>query len=253
MGRVSKHRKTKSCDPFYKGKKTDLPTKIKKIKKCAEGSGLEEQKMPRTMKDILERAKQMKGKKKKKLKRLDEGNKKVKKKKQALFQQQKGESKKKYFNRIDREAASAVVESMKKNKKMSERRKSHLKKRKEKEKVKKNPERALSTIKEFSDFKDEVKFGDVVLQPPMLTAKPRKAPLESKAKKSLLLSSKFLSKENQTLKSSDKPEGSDDKNSIPKSKKRKHMTEIEKAVLDKERMRVIEAYKAAKKKTLGEK
>jgi hypothetical protein len=40
-----------------------------------------------------------------------------------MFQQKKGESKKEYFNRIDREAASSMVESIKSNNKMSERRK----------------------------------------------------------------------------------------------------------------------------------
>jgi hypothetical protein len=61
-----------------------------------------------------------------------------------------------------------------------------------------------------------------------------------------------MSNENQSLEVSDKPDGTDNKHSIPKSKRRKHMTEMEKAVMDKERMRVIEAYRTAKKKAHSE-
>jgi hypothetical protein len=43
---------------------------LRKHKKAPERKGIEEQKMPRTMKDLFDRAEQMTGKKKNKLKRL---------------------------------------------------------------------------------------------------------------------------------------------------------------------------------------
>jgi len=43
--------------------------------------------------------------------------------KTTLFERRKDENQKDYFQRIDREAATAVMESMKQQKKMSERRK----------------------------------------------------------------------------------------------------------------------------------
>ncbi|KAK3741702.1 hypothetical protein QZH41_016951, partial [Actinostola sp. cb2023] len=166
---------------------------------------------------------------------------KTKKEKVVLFKKQKDEDPREYFHRIDKEAAVAVVQSLKGQYKMSDRRKNHLKKRKEKLKVKKNPERALQTTSvDFTDLKDDVRFGDVASQPPVLTAKPRKVPLQDTGKKSLLLNSKFSPEENTPKQS---------KSLIVKARKRKHMTDTEKAIMDKERLRVIEMYRKAKKQS----
>ena len=48
------------------------------------------------------------------------------------FQRKPGESKKEYFSRIDHEAALAMAKSMMEDRKSSDRRKKHLKDRKEK-------------------------------------------------------------------------------------------------------------------------
>ncbi|KXJ21665.1 coiled-coil domain-containing protein 137 [Exaiptasia diaphana] len=245
MGRLSRYKKTKSCDPFYKGAKSDVEATQKNTKRSKSidtEADVDEQKMPRSMKLLLERAKKLSVKKKKKLKRLDD-----KTGKTALFKKKKDESQREYLYRIDQETSLAVVDSLKSQKKMSDRRKSHLIKRKEKLKIKKCPERVFQkTAVDFSHLKDDVRFGDVASQPPMLTAKPRKASLQDKGKSPLLLSSKLTQDKVSSKPTEDRKKQS--KNLIVKAKRRKHMSEAEKAVMDKERLRVIELYRTSKKK-----
>ncbi|EDO27555.1 predicted protein [Nematostella vectensis] len=289
MGRISRHKKIKSCDPFHKGPNKITNEKISKKSVLAEKKMLkDEQGIPRGMRDLISRAKVLASKKKKKKKEgkqaltiggcitdtniyywqnfvqnhmpylptsnlvynivpksLPNGEQKKKAVLKSKFQRKVGEGKREFFNRIDHEAAMAVAESMKTNRKMSDRRKNHLKQRRKKMKQKRLQKMSADEL-DFSKFKDETKFGEVVQEPPSLTAKPRKAKQESQGTKGLLLN-KMLTN---TSKESDSPaiKREISNTELPKAKRRKHMSPAEKAMMDKEREKAISAYRISKMK-----
>ncbi|XP_048576060.1 coiled-coil domain-containing protein 137 [Nematostella vectensis] len=249
MGRISRHKKIKSCDPFHKGPNKITNEKISKKSVLAEKKMLkDEQGIPRGMRDLISRAKVLASKKKKKKKEGKQALTIEQKKKAVLkskFQRKVGEGKREFFNRIDHEAAMAVAESMKTNRKMSDRRKNHLKQRRKKMKQKRLQKMSADEL-DFSKFKDETKFGEVVQEPPSLTAKPRKAKQENQGTKGLLLN-KMLTN---TSKESDSPaiKREISNTELPKAKRRKHMSPAEKAMMDKEREKAISAYRISKMK-----
>ncbi|KAJ7371119.1 hypothetical protein OS493_027807 [Desmophyllum pertusum] len=200
--------------------------------------------MPRAAKDLFRRQLAMKNKTT--VKKTDR-----KKKKQGMtkFQRIPGESKKQYFDRIDREATVEVAETLKASRKMRDGRKKHLNERKQKIKEKK---RSSEEHASFDSMKDSVRFGDVVMQPPSLTAKPRKASQKNKGSKTLLLHS-LISQEQDTNIDTKAQIKTPANPGLPKTKKRKHMSALERDKADKERERAIMAYRQLRKQRLQEK
>lgn len=240
MGRMSRYKKIKSCDPFYKGPRKDNASISNKP--VLKNDKHNEQEMPRSAKDLLRR--QLAMKEKSTVKKTDK-----KKKKQGMtkFQQIPGESKKQFFDRIDREATVEVAEYLKASRKMRDGRRKHLNERKQKMKEKR---RSSEENTSFGLRKDSVRFGDVVMQPPSLTAKPRKAAQTNKGSKTLLLHS-LVSQERDT--NSDAQTKTSVSAGLPKAKKRKHMSALEQDKADKERERAIMAYRLMRKQRLQEK
>ncbi|KAI8494971.1 hypothetical protein Bbelb_275760 [Branchiostoma belcheri] len=83
-------------------------------------------------------------------------------------------------------------------------------------------------------------FGEVVSQPPELTARPRKAGTNNKPGKKTLLLNSLLSSKSKTASTT----------SSKQSRKRKNKSAAEQRMLDAERERVIQAYRTAKKAKL---
>ncbi|XP_068762007.1 coiled-coil domain-containing protein 137-like [Montipora capricornis] len=242
MGRISRYKKIKSCDPFYKGPRKDRNASCDIP--LSKNDKLIEQEMPRAAKDLLRRQQELQYKTTKKKRRRKE-------KKQvttAKFQQIPGETKKEYFDRIDREAAVEVAESFKKSRKIREGRKRFLDKRKQKMKGKKS----FVENSDFDFMKDNVRFGEVAMEPPSLSAKPRKASnLTSKGSKTLLLHS-LINRERKANSVVDAQTTNSAVSSVPKTKKRKHMSTLEREKADKAREGAIMAYRTMRKKQLQE-
>ncbi|XP_063309504.1 coiled-coil domain-containing protein 137-like [Pelobates fuscus] len=102
--------------------------------------------------------------------------------------------------------------------------------RKENKASKKKEENEVNRL-EMDMFKDPVMFGEVVMEPPTLTAKPRKSITNSKPGTKSLLLKKLFAKEGPSVKPP------------PVSMARKRM-------IQEERERVIDAYRQMKKKKL---
>ncbi|XP_076235511.1 coiled-coil domain-containing protein 137 [Calliopsis andreniformis] len=114
-------------------------------------------------------------------------------------------------------------------------------KRQEKLRLKKE-KKQQKEMDEFKNFKDEIKFGEVVHEPPELKTRPKAAdsvPNMKPGKKDLLLHS--LLKENQTPKT-----GSSKTVSIDRSGKRKNLPVAERRQLDRDQSDVIAAYRRLK-------
>ncbi|KAK2571857.1 hypothetical protein P5673_003264 [Acropora cervicornis] len=98
--------------------------------------------------------------------------------------------------------------------------------------------------------KDHVRFGEVVKEPPSLTAKPRKASnLTNKGTKQLLLHSQ-IAQEDKTGSHADVKTVKTKGLTVPKTKKRKHMSSLEREKADKAREHAIMAYRTMRKKQL---
>lgn len=233
---MSRYKKIKSCDPFYKGPRKDSkPTSSKPV---AKEEKLEEQGMPRAAKDLMKR--QLIMKKTATKKKAEKKQKKTAQSGTKKFQRIPGESKKEYFMRIDQEATQEVAEALKASRKMRDGRKKHLRDRKKKITEKK---RLSEENASFDLTKDDVRFGDVVMQPPSITAKPRKAAEANKGSKALLLHSLLPQKTKETNMQNRTPDNS----GITKTKKRKHMSALEQEKADKDRKRAIMAYRMIRK------
>ncbi|ETE74023.1 Coiled-coil domain-containing protein, partial [Ophiophagus hannah] len=100
------------------------------------------------------------------------------------------------------------------------------------EKIRKQKTEKKITMLEKDLFKDSVKFGEVALQPPTLTAKPRKSVIKDKGdqRQQLLLTSLF---------------GSGKKASVKKSV---HASLARQRIVQEERERVVQAYRDIKKR-----
>ncbi|XP_001379805.1 coiled-coil domain-containing protein 137 [Monodelphis domestica] len=117
------------------------------------------------------------------------------------FKQGKKESDKAYVHRMEQEAQHVIFlsenqverkpekeETSQQKKEKSQRKKGFQRRRLDKVRQQKEEKAIANLEKEL--FRDSVKFGEVVLQPPELTAKPRKSISSDKlGKKSLLLTS----------------------------------------------------------------
>ncbi|XP_019641956.1 PREDICTED: coiled-coil domain-containing protein 137-like [Branchiostoma belcheri] len=124
-------------------------------------------------------------------------------------------------------------------KKQKAKTKQHVNKKKEKLKAKRKEK--AEEEEEQRRFTDHVQFGEVVSQPPELTARPRKAGKNDKPGKKTLLLNSLLSSKGKT----------DTTKSSKQSRKRKNKSAAEQRMLDAERERVIQAYRTAKKAKLS--
>ncbi|XP_065065978.1 coiled-coil domain-containing protein 137-like [Rhopilema esculentum] len=230
MGRIGRQRRFKSIDPFATksstdgGKKYDLAPKSKDLVDSNDF-------VPRKARKIM------------KLTELSKDShaitkRKHKSKKSPLAKLMKsGESRKQFLNRLDKQASEALNKAMTETKKLRDKRKEHLKKRDKKLKSRKSKQDIFPQKQESNQ--EEVKFGEVVSQPPTLSAVPRKA--KSKSTKPAL-----------DLKLMDIIKGKNNDKAIDKlyKTKRKEMTDKMKKIHDEERQQAINEYRKIKQRKI---
>merc|ERR1719318_1971777 len=153
------------------------------------------------------------------------------------------ETKKQFMDRLDVNVQNALNKAMMDTKKIRSKRKQHLKARDEKKK-KAIKDKQQSRTLDFHHLKDNHSFGDVAMQPPELSALPRKAAKSSSNSKNLKLSS--LLGQNSSIKANEL----NDRTERP-TKKRKHMTNKEKREFDVNRQNAIDSYRLMKKDKEG--
>ncbi|CAL7934933.1 unnamed protein product [Xylocopa violacea] len=144
-------------------------------------------------------------------------------------------------NEIDKiEMLRAKHKNVRKKKKKSsdEPRMTKTEKRKEKLKLKKQ-KRIEEKVDEFDKFRDQVKFGEVVHEPPQLKVRPKNADVISTSKpgkKKLLLHSMLKKNENPKM-------ASRKTMSIDRTGKRKNLPPGERRQLEKQQNEIIELYR----------
>eukprot|EP00794_Sanderia_malayensis_P009064 gene9064-10032_t len=239
MGRIGRQRKFKSVDPSHgfsqeTDSKYDLAPKDHDI----------QSRIPRKMKRLLSASK-VSIRKDTRQSKLDKSKRKaVKRKEKEAFRIKPGESRKEFFNRLDNQVETALNKAMMKTKTLSERRKSHLKKRDEKRKQKKKKNlfmhgeisQKVNNDKQEESVTDHVKFGEVVNEPPQISAKPRKAKTKQVAVSTMKLAAVLSSK------SEDKCDASED------TKWTSELSTIanDKRLLEEERNKAISEYRKLK-------
>ncbi|XP_065179095.1 uncharacterized protein LOC135809634 [Sycon ciliatum] len=204
MGRLSRYRKTKACDPF-----NTAPNKLVHLDKAPSKNELDQdvQRAPRAFRHMMSLTKRAerrdaqkkaarqgkatghpaqgkpgmpakKSKKKEDATKSGESSQEPEKKKTPAqtYPRMPGESDAHYLSRIDQEAAEKMLKANRALKPIAEKRKKYLTSKK---KGKKNI--TEEGVKEFAKT-ERVRFGDVVQQPPSLSSKPRKAPEQTSAK-----------------------------------------------------------------------
>ncbi|KAL7989573.1 hypothetical protein Chor_012239 [Crotalus horridus] len=156
------------------------------------------------------------------------------------FKRRRGETEISYNRRMDREIEHVRFltenqtprepEKEMQVQEKSQRRKEFQKKRLEK--IRKQKAEKKITMLEKDLLKDTVKFGEVALQPPTLTAKPRKSVIKDKAdqRQQLLLTSLLGSGREATV------------------KKQVHASLARQRIIQEERERVVQAYRDIKKR-----
>ncbi|KAJ3601520.1 hypothetical protein NHX12_032488 [Muraenolepis orangiensis] len=154
------------------------------------------------------------------------------------FKRGKQESKKAYLSRMDQEVDHVLYltkNQVQRKPELNEDQTEKTTKNKSQSKIEHNKER-LQRLKykrlkgqekelERTMFTDTVKFGEVVLAPPTLSAKPRKAPIKNMLSKGLLLNSLL---------------GQTSVSTVAPSMARKR-------IMEEERQRVVEAYRHLKR------
>jgi hypothetical protein len=164
---------------------------------------------------------------------------------------QPGESFEEYSERLKVETQKRINEMNRENLAKSERKKRWREKLKEKEKAKK-----LKKLEEqgldFNDLRDDVKFGEVVQQPPTLTAIPK---ARGKAAQQLAAKVKQTGDEKTTAETTSvrpKSAGEVAVEDVRQQNRRrlKAMSAATRRILEEERERVVEAYRAIKEAKL---
>ncbi|XP_066292320.1 coiled-coil domain-containing protein 137-like isoform X1 [Branchiostoma lanceolatum] len=273
---MGKHKKIKAVDPFYFGNRKQSQNR-KVVNQAPKNT--DDQEVPRKLRELMqwkqqggklgkskktpaqqERTEQLKGKSKKAgasreafpVRRVDpdepEDGRAVEK--VPDFERKPWESEKRFVERMHMATQVAYekakwmldinpLEEEEKKKKQKEKAKQHVNKKREKLKAKRKEK--AEEEEEQKRFTDHVQFGEVVSQPPELTARPRKAAGKNKTgKKTLLLNSLLSPKSKSTSTTSSK-----------KNRKRKDRSAAEQRMLDAERERVVQAYRTAKKAKLS--
>ncbi|KAK3593644.1 hypothetical protein CHS0354_025535 [Potamilus streckersoni] len=186
-----------------------------------------------------------------------------------------GETEKAYFSRVERDTERVLIKSKLEDKfkvnfddsvkgqlkvirQKSRKKKEKLKERDVKKKMKKKLQK-IDRMVDFSAFKDDVRFGEVALQPPTINAKPRKAVIDfsepKPGKKSLLLKEMFKTiPEEKVEKSKEKNLQSNARSladrPIGQTVKRKYLSIGEQRIADQERQSAIERYRKLKGKKM---
>ncbi|XP_015762545.1 PREDICTED: uncharacterized protein LOC107341618 [Acropora digitifera] len=119
MGRVSRYKKIKSCDPFFKGPRKDIRLDPSWNKPPSKNDILMEPKMPRLARELFRTELELPNTTNKKKPKKKE----KKKATTPMFQQAPGESKREYFRRIQHETTMKVAECLRKSRPMREGRK----------------------------------------------------------------------------------------------------------------------------------
>ncbi|XP_045212289.2 coiled-coil domain-containing protein 137-like [Mercenaria mercenaria] len=155
---------------------------------------------------------------------------------------------------------SSNIASSQGKKKPSERKREKDKERKKK-KVQAMKEKKQEKAGDFSAFKDDVAFGEVAMAPPSITAKPRKANMDSDkprpGKRSLLLKemmdaggkSKALSTEQSDAIVRIRPK-SQAQRQAGQTVKRKYLSPVQKQITDFQRQKAIDLYREMKDQKL---
>nr|XP_033816800.1 coiled-coil domain-containing protein 137 [Geotrypetes seraphini] len=222
------------------------PRSKQKKKVNAKPRNLDDQEIPFKLREIMKSRKEMNEPKKKK-KKADIGSKHGPGFQSNIpvpkFKRQKRESVDAYLRRMDREVQHVMFltrnqverepekeQTMEQNlqKTKSQRKKDFDRKKLEKFLKKKEEKKEIRLEKEL--FEDQVKFGEVAMQPPSLTAKPRKSAVKGKPGEKQLLLKSLLDPKSQ----------SGVKRPATVSLARQKM-------IEEERVRVIQAYRDLKK------
>ncbi|XP_066473000.1 coiled-coil domain-containing protein 137 [Tiliqua scincoides] len=218
-----------------------LGDRLKRKKINSKPKCLNEQEIPYRLREIMKSREEMKNPQSKKKKKA--GNKQAPKIESDIpvpkFRQHKGESESSYVWRMEQETQRVLFltenqlqrepEKEQPTQEKSQRKKKFQQKKLDKICKQKEEKKATKLEKEF--FKDTVQFGEVALQPPTLTAKPRKSVLTDKAGRRQLLLRTLL--------------GSGETLSTHKAV---HTSLARRRIVQEERERVVEAYRTIKKR-----
>ncbi|KAK7111779.1 coiled-coil domain-containing protein 137-like [Littorina saxatilis] len=276
MGKLqksNKHKKLKFVDPFYHGERKE---------RMHAGRNLDpkytEQGISRSVKDLMRRtelAKEMKNMSRRKKKEVMDRRMLAENSTEGAertmteipkFLQKKGETQHAFMRRVDattlmtikesqieaglkREADPLTDEKEEKSSKKKERLKLKKEAKKQKEKEKKEDRKD-----DFHQFKDKVEFGEVVHGPPSLSVRPKHAVKQDKpAVKSLLLYDIMKKNTSQNSDQGDKPppkaKMAKSPKAVGKGTKRKLLSPLQQAKMDRERQDAIDLYRQMKKKT----
>ncbi|KAL8610191.1 hypothetical protein ACOMHN_005964 [Nucella lapillus] len=268
MGKISKpqksnkHKKLKFVDPFYHGERKERMHAGKNLVPVSTEQGLS-----RSMKDLMRRTKQAKEMHRKSRKQKKEILKKRILSQQSTegakrdfqevveFHRKGGEKQSQFLQRVDAATMAVVKESQieasfkttpdpmeEVTRQKAEKRKEKLKLKKELKKEKKKEK----TEDDFKEFKDEVKFGEVVHGLPSFSARPKHADGSSKpALKSLLLYDVITKSDQSTGPESAHAESV----KTAKKGKRKILSPAQQKDMEKERQNAIGLYRQMKKKS----
>ncbi|XP_053145695.1 uncharacterized protein LOC128342437 isoform X2 [Hemicordylus capensis] len=202
---------------------------------------LNEQEIPYRLREIMKGRDELKNPKKKKKKKKKTGNNWEPRAEGDIrvpkFRRRKGESESSYIRRMEQETQHVIFLTKNQLQREPEKEepiqeKSQKKKefqQKKLDKIRKQKEEKKADIREKDLLKDTVKFGEVALQPPTLTAKPRKSVLKAGQRQLLLMSLLGSDKTTSTHKA------------VPASLARQR-------IVQEERERVVQAYRDIKKR-----
>eukprot|EP00123_Amoebidium_parasiticum_P001594 comp12722_c0_seq1/m.7832 comp12722_c0_seq1/g.7832 ORF comp12722_c0_seq1/g.7832 comp12722_c0_seq1/m.7832 type:complete len:275 (-) comp12722_c0_seq1:138-962(-) len=273
MGRVSRYKKQKKFNDPDAGKKDQAPGRVK-------------EKPGKALRRILEAKNEYKRKeeerlqKKRQQKQIENGERKPPKeksqpsagattgKKEIGLKREFNESLEEFERRVDREYSGKVTKTFSRGNRKAEKFNNFLKKKKAKKQGK------LDENDQFNSKGEQVKFGEVVQAPPDITKLPRRKNVKSTGQPLLLEKGIQPQKEAETggkkpakklpnqkprlnpASQSQTSEISDSdaapkESGVPKAKKRKHMDEATKRIMDAEREAAIQQYRALKKQRTG--
>ncbi|XP_064423464.1 coiled-coil domain-containing protein 137 [Latimeria chalumnae] len=247
---MGKHRKIKAVDPFYHGPRKDQQQKSggQKQKYNMKPKNPDDQGIPYKLREIMKSKERMRSQKNKCKRKAEEKEASARGEPYQLqtdipvprFKRGKRESENAYIQRMDQESQHVLFltrNQIERHPEMEEQQAVHVKSEKKKEHDRKRLEKLIKKREEKKEkrqeleyFKDTVQFGEVVMQPPALTAKPRKSSAKGKpGEKPLLL---------KTLLGSSSASPSQRPASVSMARQR---------IIQEERERVVKAYRDLKK------
>lgn len=197
MGRVNKYKKLKACDPAHKSHQhevfdlpeaprhlgRDVPKSFRRLMETTES-------FQRKKLDDQERQPQQHGQAIKRASADQNGPpaKRIKVEPAKDGEEQplarlRGESLSAFGRRVDQAHADKVVQAARRASRVSKKHKDFSKKKKDKSAQAKEMRNTEQRLEATLYQRDKIKFGDVVLAPPNLESKPRKAPVKTKSER----------------------------------------------------------------------